>query len=269
VRICFIGDVVGRPGRRALTMALPELIAKHECEFVIANGENAAAGYGISVKVADEMFAAGVDVLTSGNHIWAAKEAPRLLEEDDRILRPANFPPGQPGHGSRLYETRGGHRIGVINLIGRIFMDPADCPFRRGDEELAKLTEAEAIIIDFHAEATSEKVALGYYFDGRVSAVIGTHTHVCTCDERILPQGTAYITDCGMTGPINTVIGIEKEIALRRFVTGMPERFTVPKHGEAVLSGVVVDVALDKKAAQDIQRIAWCVSDRNPDLVEI
>jgi len=215
------------------------------------------------------MFAAGVDVLTSGNHIWAAKEAPQLLEEDDRILRPANFPPGQPGRGSAVYETRGGHRVGIINLIGRIFMDPADCPFRRGDEELAKLGDAEVVIVDFHAEATSEKQTLGYYFDGRVSAVIGTHTHVCTCDERLLPGGTAYITDCGMTGPRDTVIGIEKEIALRRFTVGMPERFAVPKHGEAVLSGVVVDVTLDRRAAQDIQRISLRVSDRNPDLIEI
>jgi hypothetical protein len=268
VKIGFIGDVVGRPGRRALAVALPRLIAQHECEFVIANGENAAAGYGISPKVADEMFAAGVDVITSGNHIWAAKEAPRLLEEDDRILRPANFPPGQPGRGSRLYETRGGHRVGIINLIGRVFMDPADCPFRRGDEELAKLADAEVVLIDFHAEATSEKQALGYYFDGRVSAVLGTHTHVCTCDEHLLPRGTAYITDCGMTGPLNTVLGVDREIAVRRFLTAMPERFEVPKSGPALLSGVVVDVALDRKGALGIQRVSLRVSDRGPELVE-
>jgi 2',3'-cyclic-nucleotide 2'-phosphodiesterase len=269
MKICFIGDIVGRPGRRALDVALPALIAKYECDFVIANGENAASGYGISAKVADEIYAAGVDVITSGNHIWAAKDTPRLLEEDDRILRPANFPPGQPGRGSRVYETRDGRRIGVINLIGRIFMDPADCPFRRGDEELEKLGKTDAVLIDFHAEATSEKQALGYYFDGRVAAVVGTHTHVTTSDEHILPRGTAYITDCGMTGPVNTVLGVEKEIAVRRFLTGMPERFAVPKQGEAVLSGVVIEVALDKHAAVDIQRVSLRVSDRNPDLVEI
>jgi metallophosphoesterase (TIGR00282 family) len=269
VKICFIGDVVGRPGRRALTIAVPQIVDKYGCDFVIANGENAAAGFGITRKVADEMFAAGVDVLTGGNHIWATKEAPQLLAETDRILRPANFPHDNPGYGSGIYETRSGHTVAVINLIGRIFMDPADCPFLRGDEELAKVSTADAILIDFHAEATSEKRALGYYFAGRASAVVGTHTHVMTADEQILPGGTAYISDCGMTGPLDTVIGIEKEIALRRFLTGMPARFEVPKAGPTVLSAVVVEVSLDNKAALDIQRVSLRISERNPDLVEL
>lgn len=269
MKVLFIGDVVGRPGRRALAVGVPRLIEQYGCEFVIANGENAAAGFGISHKVADEMFAAGVDVLTSGNHIWADKEAFSLVAENDHILRPANFPADNPGRGSGIYHTRRGHTVGVINLIGRVFMDPMESPFFRGDEELAKVSSADAIIIDFHAEATSEKQALGYYFDGRATAVIGTHTHVCTCDEHVLPGGTAYITDAGMTGPINTVLGIHRDIALRRFTSQMPERFEVPKRGPAVLSGVVVDVALDKKAALDIQRVSLNISERNPDLVEI
>ncbi len=269
MKICFFGDIVGRPGRRALALALPQIVDKHGCEFVIANGENAAAGFGISRRVADEMFAAGVDVLTSGNHIWADKEAPQLLAETDRILRPANFPAENPGHGSGVYATHDDHTVAVINLIGRIFMDPADSPFVRGDEELAKVSTADAIIMDFHAEATSEKMALAHYFDGRVSAVIGTHTHVMTADEQILPGGTAYISDCGMTGPPNTIIGIEKDLALRRFLTGRPVRFEVPKTGPAILSAVVVDVSLDNKAALDIQRISLHMTERNPDLVEL
>jgi metallophosphoesterase (TIGR00282 family) len=269
VRILFVGDIVGRPGRRALAALLPRLVAKHECDFVIANGENAAAGFGLSRKVADEIFAAGVDVITTGNHVWADKEIFQLLEETDRILRPANLPPDNPGYGSGIYPTRSGHTVGVINLIGRIFMDPADSPFRVGDQELEKVGSADAIVMDFHAEATSEKVALGHYFAGRVSAVIGTHTHVMTADEGLLPGGTAYISDCGMTGPLDTVIGIEKDIALRRFLTGLPERFEVPKSGPALLSSVVVDVSLDNKAALDIQRISLKLVERNPDLAEL
>ncbi|MBU0610730.1 MAG: TIGR00282 family metallophosphoesterase [Armatimonadetes bacterium] len=269
MKILFVGDIVGRPGRRALAMALPRLVDKYDCEFVIANGENAAAGFGLSRKVADEIFAAGVDVMTTGNHVWADKEIFQLLGETDRILRPANFPLSNPGFGSGIYATKSGHTVGVINLIGRIFMDPVESPFLRGDEELAKVSGADAIIVDFHAEATSEKRALGYYFAGRVSAVIGTHTHVMTCDEEILPGGTAYISDCGMAGPMGTVIGIEKEIALRRFLTGLPERFEVPKAGPALLSAVVVEVSLDNKAALDIQRISLKLTERNPDLVEL
>jgi len=257
LKIIFLGDVVGRPGRRAVRLVLPRLMEEHSADFAIVNCENAAAGYGITRSTADELFAGGADCLTSGNHIWANKEAETLLAQDPRILRPANFASGAPGQGVGVYQARNGETIGVINLIGRIFMDPADCPFRRGSEELAAIqTECEAVVIDFHAEATSEKQALGYYFDGRVSAVIGTHTHVMTCDESILPAGTAFITDCGMTGPTDSIIGVEREAVLHKFLTGMPVRFEVPKHAEALISGVIIETALDKKGAKNIQRIS-------------
>ena len=253
-----------------VTLGLPRLIEQYQIDFTIINAENAAAGYGVTRKTADELFAAGADCLTTGNHVWAPKEALELLDRHPDILRPANFAPGVPGRGSALYEAKNGAKVGVINLIGRVFMDPADCPFRRGDDEVTRLKEeAQVIIVDFHAEATSEKQALGYYFDGRVSAVIGTHTHVCTCDERLLPRGTAYITDCGMTGPDDTVIGIDREIALRRFLSGMPVRFDVPKHARASLSGVLVEVCLDKKGAKDIQRISLDMSEGESDRVEV
>lgn len=270
MKILFVGDVVGRPGREAVTRALPRLIEKYAIDFTIINGENAAAGFGITEKTADELLSAGANVLTTGNHVWSAKEAPVLLDSQHNILRPANFPPNNPGHGSGVYEARNGAGVGVINLIGRTFMTPADCPFRRGDEELEKIkSHADVVLIDFHAEATSEKQALGYYFDGRVAAVLGTHTHVMTCDEQVLPGGTAFITDVGMTGPVGTVLGVSRDIAIRRFVSGMPERFEVPKHADAILSAVVVEVSLDNGLAKDIQRVSLSLSDRDPDLVEI
>lgn len=269
VKICLVGDVVGRPGRNAVQVALPRIIEQYACDFVIVNGENAASGYGITAKIADELLAAGADVLTSGNHIWAAKEAPEMLDSHPQILRPANFPGNNPGRGSGIFEARNGAGVAVINLIGRVFMDPVDSPFEQADAELVKYPDADAIVIDFHAEATSEKQAMGYYLDGRVTAVIGTHTHVCTCDEHVLPNGTAYITDVGMTGPTGTILGVEREIAIKRFLTGMPQRFNVPKHGDAALSAVVIEVDLDSGAAKDIQRISFHMSDRNPDLVEV
>lgn len=269
MRICFVGDVVGRPGRQAVCEALPGLIERYRCDFTVVNGENAAAGYGLTARTADELLSAGANVLTSGNHIWSAREAPELLDSHPQILRPANFPPTNPGRGSGVYEARNGAGVGVINLIGRTFMNPADCPFRRGDEELAALAgSADVVLIDFHAEATSEKRALGFYFDGRVAAVLGTHTHVMTSDEQVLPRGTAYITDVGMTGPVDTILGVEKEIAVRRFVTALPERFSVPKHGEAMLSAVIVDVSLDNKLAKDIQRISLRMTNTSLDVVE-
>lgn len=270
MKILFVGDVVGRPGREAVTQALPRLIEKYAVDFTVINGENAAAGFGLTARTADELLAAGANVLTSGNHVWSAKEAAALLDSQPNILRPANFPPSNPGRGSGVYEARNGAGVGVINLIGRTFMPPADCPFRRGDEEFKQLQpDADVILVDFHAEATSEKQALGYYFDGRAAAVVGTHTHVMTCDEQVLPQGTAYITDVGMTGPTGTVLGVSRDIAIRRFLTGMPERFEVPKHGDAILSAVVVEVSLDNGLAKDIQRVSLSLSDKNPDLVEI
>lgn len=257
MRICFIGDVVGRPGREAVSSLLPDIIEKHKIDFTVINCENAAAGYGITAKTADELLAAGANVLTSGNHIWSNKEAYGLLDSQPNILRPANFPPDNPGRGSGVYEARNGAGVGVLNLIGRTFMTPADCPFRRADEELEKIgADADVVLVDFHAEATSEKQALGYYLDGRVAAVLGTHTHVTTCDEHVLPQGTAYITDVGMTGPLGTILGVQRDIAVRRFVTAMPERFEVPKGGPAALSAVIIEVSLDNGLAKDIQRLS-------------
>lgn len=237
-------------------------------DFTIANCENAASGYGITEKTADELLSAGVGCLTSGNHIWAAREALELLDRDPHILRPANFAPGVPGCGSGVFETAGGVRVGVINLIGRIFMDPADCPFRRADDELQALQgAADLVIVDFHAEATSEKLALGYHLDGRVTAVIGTHTHVPTADAMLLPRGTAYVSDVGMTGPTGTIIGVQREVVVRKFLSGLPARFEVPKHGEAILSGVILEVCLDKRAAKSIHRVSLKVSDRGLELL--
>lgn len=262
MKVLFIGDVVGRPGRAVVSRAIPGLRQELGADFVIANCENAAAGWGITARTADELLSAGVDCLTSGNHIWANREGPALLDSHLQILRPANFAPGVPGRGSAVYEAGNGVTVGVINLIGRIFMDPNDCPFRRGEEEALRLADhAQVIIVDFHAEATSEKQALGYHLDGRVSAVLGTHTHVQTADECLLPGTTAFITDVGMTGPTGTVIGVDRRIVVRRFTSGMPQRFEVPKVSTGQLSAVLVEASLDNKGAKGIQRIARPVGD--------
>jgi len=239
--ILFIGDVVGHPGRRALQKFLPRLAEKHRPAVVIANGENAAGGSGLTEEIGRELFL-HIDVLTSGNHIWDKKEVLPYLEQEKRVLRPANYPPGTPGFSSYLFQDPRGFRVGVLNLQGRVFMEPIDCPFRRADEEVAALRAATPVIlVDFHAEATSEKQALGWYLDGRVSAVIGTHTHVPTADERVLPGGTAVLTDVGMAGARNSVIGIAKEQALQRFLTSRPVRFEPGKDG-LFLSAAVVEV---------------------------
>ena len=254
--ILFVGDVVGRPGRTAVRNLLPELIEQYSVDFTIVNAENAAGGYGLTRTTAGELFDYGANCLTSGNHIWVQKEAYELLEEDERILRPANYPPGVPGRGAYLYMDSNRVRVGVINLLGRVFMQPVDCPFRRGEEEVERLrTEADVIIIDFHAEATSEKKAFGLFIDGQVAAVIGTHTHVQTADEQILAAGTAFISDCGMTGAVDTVIGADKAGPLKHFLTGMPARFQVPKKGPCILSAVVVKCNTETGLAQDITRI--------------
>jgi hypothetical protein len=220
-----VGDVVGRPGRRAVEQLLPGLIAEHRVDFSAMNVENAAGGAGLTHAVAEALFAAGADILTGGNHIWANKEILRFIDEEDRVLRPANFPPGTPGRGAGVFRSRRGVRVFAANLLGRVFMDPIDNPFRAIDALLAGAAAEPIRIVDFHAEATSEKVAMGWYVDGRVSAVFGTHTHVVTADERILPRGTAYITDVGMTGPHDSVIGVRKERAISRMVTGLPAKF--------------------------------------------
>jgi hypothetical protein len=255
MNVLFIGDIVGKPGRTALKALLPGLVDKYKVDLVVVNGENAAGGFGITENVASEIFSLGVHVITSGNHIWDKKEAIPYLAKEDRILRPANYPPSVPGQGSLVYKTRDGIKIAVLNLSGRIFMSHMDCPFRTSDREIQRLKDiTNIIIVDFHAEATSEKQAFGYYLDGRVSAVIGTHTHVQTADEKILSGGTAYITDVGMTGPEDSVIGVEKETVINRFLTGMPAKFEVPK-GTSIFSAVVIEIDKDTGKASAIHRI--------------
>ena len=246
--ILFIGDVVGRTGRKLLKEFLPKLTDRHHADYLIVNVENAAGGFGVTPQIAEEILSLEVDVMTSGNHIWDKKEALPYLEREPRLLRPANYPPVNPGRSSYVFRSADGVKAAVLNLQGRVFMEPLDCPFKRADEEVAALrAETPIIIVDFHAEATSEKQALGWYLDGRVSAVIGTHTHVPTADERVLPGGTAYITDAGMTGGRNSVIGIAREPALQRFLTSRPQRFEPSRDG-LFLSGVFVRV--DTKTGQ-------------------
>jgi len=248
VLILAIGDVIGKPGRRALSQLLPGLRRQYGLDLVIVNGENAAGGIGLTLETAREMLDAGTDVLTSGNHIWMHREIYPYLDSDMPVLRPLNYPPGVPGRG---YLVIG--KLAVVNIIGRVFLGEFDCPFRAMDTLLAEL-EPRIIIVDFHAEATSEKVAMGRYLDGRVSAVLGTHTHVGTTDAQILPGGTAYVSDIGMTGPLESVIGDEIEGAVARFLTGMPHRLSVGS-GKTALNGIVVEVDDDTGRALRIERI--------------
>jgi hypothetical protein len=255
MKILMVGDIVGKAGRQAIDGVLEKVIADHHIEFTIANGENAAGGMGITPSIAVEILDQGVDVLTSGNHIWAKKEIVPFLDEELRILRPANYPPKVPGRGSGIFHSRNGQTLGVLNLEGRVFMKHLDCPFRVGEKEVELLRkEADIILVDFHAEATSEKMAMGWFLNGKVSAVLGTHTHVQTGDERILDEGTAYVSDVGMTGPMDSVIGIRKEIALERLLTQIPWKFDVAKE-EIELQGVVIDVDPKTGRSENIQRI--------------
>lgn len=248
--ILAIGDIIGRPGRQAVNELLPGLRQQYGLDLVIANAENAAGGLGVTLATARELLDAGVSVLTSGNHIWAQKEIIPYLDGEMPILRPLNYPPGVPGRG---YIING--RAMVVNLIGRTFMGNFDCPFRAIDKLLAELnSKPPVIMVDFHAEATSEKVAMGRYLDGRVSAVLGTHTHVGTIDAQLLPQGTAYVTDIGMTGPIDSIIGDDAEAVIHRFLTIIPERLSVGK-GKAIFSAVLVRVDDDSGRAISIERI--------------
>lgn len=263
MRILFIGDIVGKPGRRAVELLLEKARAEYRIEFTIANGENAAGGMGITPTIAIEILNHGVDVLTSGNHIWAKKEIIPFLEEETRILRPANYPPQVPGRGGAVFNSNEGKRVGVLNLEGRVFMKNLECPFRVGEKESERLREeAKVLIVDFHAEATSEKVALGRFLDGKVSAVIGTHTHVQTCDEGILKGGTAYITDAGMTGPLDSVIGIRTQVALERLLTQVPWKFDVATD-KIELQGVVLDVDPGTGKSQGIQRVRMSLKERD------
>jgi len=246
----MVGDVIGRPGRRAVQVLLPDLRQEYSIDLVIANGENAAGGLGLTRETAEELFASGIDVITSGNHIWDHKEIIPSLDSELAILRPLNYPPGVPGRG---YLTKG--KVLVVNLLGRTFIGNFDCPFRAMDQLLEELVDKPPVIIaDFHAEATSEKVAMGRYLDGRVSAVLGTHTHVGTIDARLLPEGTAYVTDVGMTGPLDSVIGDDADAVIRRFLTQLPHRLSVGK-GSVVLNSVLVEVEESTGVAKSIVRI--------------
>lgn len=251
MRILMVGDVIGRPGRRAVRALLPGLRQEYAIDLIIANGENAAGGIGITTKTADELFESDVDVITSGNHIWAQREIIPTLDSSPAILRPLNYPQGVPGHG---YFIKG--EAMVVNLIGRTFIGNFDCPFLAIDQLLEDLADRKppVIIVDFHAEATSEKVAMGWYLDGRVSAVLGTHTHVGTIDARLLPKGTAHITDVGMTGPLDSVIGDDINAVLTRFLTQLPYRISVGK-GNVILNSVLVEVEETTGRARHIKRI--------------
>jgi 2',3'-cyclic-nucleotide 2'-phosphodiesterase len=254
MRLVFFGDVVGKPGRRGVARCLASLQADGHVDFVIANAENSAGGIGVDPGSARELLAAGIDVLTSGNHIWAKREIIEYMTDSASLLRPANFAPTTPGWGYAVKTSRKGTPVAVVNLIGRVFMNTYDCPFRVADSVLATIgARARVIFVDMHAEATSEKVAMGWHLDGRVSAVVGSHTHVQTADERILPQGTAYLTDAGMCGPRDSVIGVKREQVLRRFLTQMPGRFEVAE-GPVVVQGVVLDVNEDDGKATHIRR---------------
>ena len=255
MNILMVGDIFGDSGRAALTKLLPRLRQEHAIDVAVVNIENAAGGFGVTPQIARTVLeGGGVDVLTSGNHIWDKKEIIPYIGKENLLLRPANFPSGTPGSGYITIKA-GPHRVGVLNLMGRVFMNPIDCPFRKADEVVEELRrDTPVILVDMHAEATSEVMAMGWYLDGRVSAVVGTHRHVQTADERLLPGGTAYITDLGMTGPVDSVIGVDKDIIIQRFLTQMPIRFE-PAKGPAALRGVVIAVDPETGRATSIQRL--------------
>jgi 2',3'-cyclic-nucleotide 2'-phosphodiesterase len=256
LKILFIGDIVGSPGRKVIKENLLKLKRERNIDYCIANGENAAAGSGITYVIAQELYKAGVDFITMGNHTWSKKEIFNFIDSEDKIIRPANFAPGLPGKGFSIQNTSFG-KIGIVNLMGRVYMDLVDCPFRIADQILGDIKkETQIIIVDFHAEATSEKIAFANYLDGRVSVVLGTHTHVQTADERILECGTGYITDVGMTGPYDGVIGVQKDIIIERFKNGLPAKFEVAT-GRTQFNGVVLEIEEKKGRTVGIERISW------------
>jgi metallophosphoesterase (TIGR00282 family) len=255
-RLLFIGDIVGRPGRELVRRGLAALVAHHQIDLVVANVENAAAGFGVTPEIAEDLLEFGVHVMTGGNHTWDKKEILPYFSEQPRLLRPANFPPGAPGRGVCVATAGNGTPVAVINLMGRVFMTAIDDPFRVALDEIdAVRTEARVVLVDFHAEATSEKIAMGWHLDGRVSAVVGTHTHVQTADERILPKGTAYITDVGMTGPHDSVIGVERSAILQRFLTALPQRFETATENPR-LNAVIIAADETSGRAQTIERVS-------------
>jgi metallophosphoesterase (TIGR00282 family) len=266
MRVLFIGDIVGSPGRQIVEDRLADIIAQQQIHLVIANGENAASGFGITPRLAEELLKTGIDVLTGGNHSWDRKEILEFIGHEPRLLRPANFPEGNPGSGVYVGTAKNRVKYAVLNLQGRVFLPPFEDPFRKADSELSKLAADVAfVLVDMHAETTSEKVAMGWYLDGRVSAIVGTHTHVATADERVLPEGTAYITDVGMTGPHGGVIGMDRNGIIRKFLDGMPARFEVAS-GDVQMNCVLIETddvgernAAGRLRARSIERVRYRV----------
>lgn len=256
MNILVIGDIVGRPGRRALKQGLAKIQKEEDISFTIANAENAAGGRGLTRAVMDEILGAGIDVLTMGNHVWDNKDIFNFIDDEFRLLRPANYPSPCPGQGYHIYKAGFSKNIAVINLSGRVFISNLDCPFRLMDSILSEIEgDADIIIVDFHGEATSEKLAFAYYVDGRVTAVLGTHTHIQTSDERILPRGTAYITDLGMTGPSDSVLGMDKEIVIEKFLSGRPARFEVAS-SSSQLQGIILRLDELSDKVLEIKRVS-------------
>ena len=262
MRVLFIGDIVGSPGRQIVRDRLADLVDQRKIDLVIANGENSASGFGITPRIAEEFLQSGISVLTGGNHSWDRKEIMEFIPHEPRLLRPANFPDGNPGNGLYVGEAKNGMKFAVLNLQGRIFLPPFDDPFKKADLEIARIpADVAFVFVDMHAETTSEKIALGWYLDGRVTAVVGTHTHVTTADERVLPKGTAYITDVGMTGPHDGVIGMDRVSILKKFLDGMPARFEVAA-GDIQMNSVLIETLDDgprneagRLQAKSIERI--------------
>src|SRR5215475_1952319 len=256
MRVLFIGDIVGAPGREIVRERLTDLVSTEKLDLVVANGENSAAGFGITPRIAEELFGYGIDVLSGGNHSWDKREILEFMPHEPRLLRPANFPEGAPGRGVYVGTARNGVKYAVINVQGRVFLPAIDDPFRKTDELLAKLpADVSFVLVDMHAETTSEKIALGWYLDGRVTAVVGTHTHVTTADDRVLPGGTAYITDVGMTGPHDSVIGVERSAVVQRFLTAMPQRFETATENPR-LNAVLINADETSGRAAGITRLS-------------
>ena len=251
IKVLFIGDIFGNLGRKALKQHLKEIKIKYDVDFCIANGENAAGGRGITYSISSDLYKMGVDCITLGNHTWGKSDIVNFIDDDEKMIRPANYPQNLPGKGSRVISNAKGDKIGVVNVLGRVYMDGVDCPFNAIEREIDYLKQfVKVVIVDIHAEATSEKCAIAWDFDGRVSAVLGTHTHVQTSDDRILPCGTAFLTDVGMTGPYNGIIGVDKNIILKKFKTCMPQRFE-PASGRAQINGVYLEI--DEKTGKTLK----------------
>jgi 2',3'-cyclic-nucleotide 2'-phosphodiesterase len=255
MKVLFIGDIMGEPGRRAVARMVPRLVSQRQIDVVVGNGENAAGGFGITPELAEELFRVGLSAITTGNHAWDKKEILDYFPRERRLLRPANYPDGVPGQGSVIVQAKSGEEIGILQVMGRAYMPTLDCPFQVAKREMGKLRKrVAAVLVDMHAEATSEKMAMGHYLDGEATAVVGTHTHVQTADEQILPRGTAYLTDIGMTGPLHGVIGVKKELAIEKFLTGMPRRFEVAA-GPTVFCAALIELDARIGKALSIERV--------------